>query len=670
MKVAASLDQSAPSRGKRSPGAFREPRPRKREKLLTLNSSLCKVRKVKCSGNQPCNRCEELHSECTYNEPFQPDNEAFDPQPPNQDLEVTALRMNRICDRIQQSMARFGPPYPSGFCLQRRHASDDVPQPIKPLTPTDFRYNLSLTRDAIRARGLPSPRDSQDDPFSVARDELNSPNTLINLLQAARPILELGHEKVTQLFTIFKDEVHPLYPCISLELGYEAVNGVFLLLKDASHVDIIDVEITKAVVAIALLLRGDTQNSLASDLEAQLAWSVDSCFDQVKPQVEDIILATLLVSYFFRLQAAFSTDERGSLVPTQSIYLYLKQIPVKAWRMAGVAAKLCLELGLHRERFFQDLKVLPQRITDWKRLFACVYRLDKQCSFYSGLPWTLHDRHIDVSALIIEPPESYISTMISLDRNLSEIWTLVNAPASLSKNNEEQVEFLNFQLQKLIDKMPTEDFKSLEPTVVPPSWLQAGLKQFCRLRVHHIKILTHIGTSGSIRDLISDPKSTRTLVAVAAQSVDLHLEMVNTGEISPLVLPTAIKLLLSSLSIMLFAVSHCPEEYGSLYSKRFQAAIDILSDVQHTVKDPDLNILGTLEVMEKITEASQMSHFQRSAPLNNRKEGTDDSVYHGEASGEGNLFEELPTPDSEFFSMLGDFDMAASDILNVDNIFG
>jgi len=259
--------------------------------------------------------------------------------------------------------------------------------------------------------------------------------------------------------------------------------------------------------------------------------------------------------------------------------------------------------------------------------------------------------------------------MISLDRILSEIWTLVNSPSSQSKTNREQVEFLNFQLQKLIDKTPTEDFKTLEPTVAPPSWLQAGLKQFWRLRVHHIKILTHIGTSGSIRNLISDPKSTRTLVAAATQSVDLHLEMGNAGEISPLVLPTAIKLLLSSLSIMLFAVSHCPEEYGSLFSNRFQAAIDILSDAQNYVKDPDLNIRGTLRVLEKVTEPSQMSHSQRSAPMINRKEGTGNNAYQGEAFGEGNVLDELPTPDSEFFSMLGDFDMAATDMLNVDNIF-
>lgn len=69
--------------------------------------------------------------------------------------------------------------------------------------------------------------------------------------------------------------------------------------------------------------------------------------------------------------------------------------------MAGVAAKLCLELGLHRERFFEDTRVPPQRIADWKRLVTCVYRLDRHCSFYSGLPWTLHDEEINVSALAV-----------------------------------------------------------------------------------------------------------------------------------------------------------------------------------------------------------------------------------------------------------------------------
>lgn len=65
-----------------------------------------------------------------------------------------------------------------------------------------------------------------------------------------------------------------------------------------------------------------------------------------------------------------------------------------------------------------------------------------------------------------------------------------------------------------------------------------------------------------------------------------------------------------------------------------------------------------------------MSPPKLSAPLINRKEGTGNNVHHGEPAGEGNVFDELQTPDSEFFSMIGDVSMAATDMLYIDNTFG
>lgn len=259
--------------------------------------------------------------------------------------------------------------------------------------------------------------------------------------------------------------------------------------------------------------------------------------------------------------------------------------------------------------------------------------------------------------------------MISLDRNLSEIWLLINDPSSQSTDKHERIEFLSFQLQKIIDNIPTEDFKILDPAVVPPSWLQGGLKRFCRLRVHYIKMLTHIGTYASIIELVAQPRVARILVNSAVESVDLFVEMVNSGEISPLLLPSAIKILLASLSIMLFAVLHFPDEYGPLCSKPFHTAIDILSGMQDYIKDPILSIWATLEELVKIAEIIQMSP-KRLSPLVNRKEETRNIDHHGELCGEDNLFEELRTPNSEFFSILEDFSMANTDVLYTDNVFG
>lgn len=235
-------------------------------------------------------------------------NSTSDPQPVIQDHEITVQRMNRICDQMQQSIGRFGftPPRRSS-CLQRRRGNDDTPQPNKPLTSTDPEHTLNLTQDAMREKGLMSPPHSAAEPHIIAQDKLKFPDALINTLQAARPLLELGHAKITELFTIFRNEVYPFYPCVNLDLGHDAINAVFSLFKDTSYdviigVDMIDVEITKAVAAIALLLRDDTESSLASDLEGQLIWGIESCFDQEKPQIEDIVIAVLLVSYPGRLR--------------------------------------------------------------------------------------------------------------------------------------------------------------------------------------------------------------------------------------------------------------------------------------------------------------------------------------------------------------------------------
>jgi hypothetical protein len=63
--------------------------------------------------------------------------------------------------------------------------------------------------------------------------------------------------------------------------------------------------------------------------------------------------------------------------------------------MSGFAAKACLELGLHKERVVEICDDTPPNAAFLKDIFSCVYDLDKRCSFYTNLPWTLHDKDID-----------------------------------------------------------------------------------------------------------------------------------------------------------------------------------------------------------------------------------------------------------------------------------
>lgn len=266
--------------------------------------------------------------------------------------------------------------------------------------------------------------------------------------------------------------------------------------------------------------------------------------------------------------------------------------------------------------------------------------------------------------------------MISLDRNLSETWAIINSPSSQAKEIRERVEFLNFQLQKLVNNIPTDELTPLEPTLDSPAWLRVGLKLFCRLRVHHIKMLNYVGSFDSIKDLISQPQSARALVTSALEVVDITLEMMNNcgGKTSPLLLPSAFKFLLSSLSFMLLVISHYPTQYRQLCSKPFHAAIDMLNNMQGVVKDPSLDVCGAIQELRKIAETIQLQPPERLAadlPLGDAKQGADNISHLGQAFAGPNMFDELQTPDSDFFSGLGSVNISAPDLLyiNTNNMF-
>lgn len=83
----------------------------------------------------------------------------------------------------------------------------------------------------------------------------------------------------------------------------------------------------------------------------------------------------------------------------KSIYHFRRDNVTLAWRKIGAAAKLCLELGLHRlsDSVLED----STRVHfSWEtNMFWCVYVLDRRYSFMANLPFALQDRDIDFELL-------------------------------------------------------------------------------------------------------------------------------------------------------------------------------------------------------------------------------------------------------------------------------
>ena len=66
-----------------------------------------------------------------------------------------------------------------------------------------------------------------------------------------------------------------------------------------------------------------------------------------------------------------------------------------AWRVIGLAARNCLELGLHRRETYDTLFPDPDERAAAVRTFWSIYVLDRRWSFGTGMPFALQDSDID-----------------------------------------------------------------------------------------------------------------------------------------------------------------------------------------------------------------------------------------------------------------------------------
>lgn len=65
--------------------------------------------------------------------------------------------------------------------------------------------------------------------------------------------------------------------------------------------------------------------------------------------------------------------------------------------MIGVAARMCLEMGLHRRDALTKIFRSEDEMVAANRLFWSVYSLDRRWSLGTGLPFVIQDEDIDSS---------------------------------------------------------------------------------------------------------------------------------------------------------------------------------------------------------------------------------------------------------------------------------
>jgi hypothetical protein len=77
------------------------------------------------------------------------------------------------------------------------------------------------------------------------------------------------------------------------------------------------------------------------------------------------------------------------------MYHFTRDDEALSWRMIGLSARHCLELGLHRRETYTSLFPDQDERAFATRMFWSVYILDRRWSIGTGMPFALQDADID-----------------------------------------------------------------------------------------------------------------------------------------------------------------------------------------------------------------------------------------------------------------------------------
>ncbi|KAB8338770.1 hypothetical protein FH972_021715 [Carpinus fangiana] len=379
----------------------------KRNRYISIACNECKRRKIKCNGETPCQRCGNLNLECIYapnccSSSFKESNEF---KQMNEQIVALQNEVNSLYHNINSLRSALGHELPPqevvqyGYDSTRSLSAPQAPMVDPALTrppkqsphqpqfhgPTSSTFNLNLARSSLQSMGITGADDNMDDTALNTRDATpGSPNGR-PLHPQKDPIWGLNRDEAMRLCQVYDDEMGLMYPIIDIQRVSSHANLLFkfidatsrngFMLKDMPGADALDDEETsllKLVLANALVSESGGQSDIGRHLFENVAANNEARL-RGNADLRTIRILTLTAMYHFH------TDNEGL-----------------SWRVIGTAARLCLELGLHRAETYDNMKDEEER-TSAIKLFWSIYNLDRRWSFGTGMSFALRESDLDAN---------------------------------------------------------------------------------------------------------------------------------------------------------------------------------------------------------------------------------------------------------------------------------
>ena len=543
--------------------------------------------------------------------PMQQPQEMMHPPPPPQQHQHQQQQHSTPIDPSLQSA-----PYPShrgSFTMSQASPGAPVAQMSPAATrprgqsqnqqpsfrgPTSDEFNFSVAKSSLQTMGITSTDDGSGAAgagTAVQSPAGSPPRKRAQLHQTYHadkdPIWSISQDEAIRLCRVYEDEMGLMYPIIDTDkvIAYvgklyrfmEAAHRSGLMqqgLPGADSIDDEDTNILKMVLASAMTVEASGRSDLGQRM-----------FEYVQPAIDSLMLGSVGIKGIQLLTMTVSVylfaicNTRLTLI--QATFEFQRDNEGTAWRIIGLTARLCIELGLHRRETYEAMQDEPER-SETILLFWSVYVLDRRWSLGTGMPFALQDADIDPQLPRPDDRSHYLTAMIQYSAIGSKVWHQVAAPTSAGKNaiNTEEMDYLDYQVIQwhrqipvhLRFEHPAQAGRLSTPIGPPPSRAGNRLRILLYLRANQMRILIYRPVLHSATSILKHHDLAQRVIDVAKDTIRVLTHINQTSDLYRTHQMLFNAFLTSALAVLFLAVSHAPAIFAEDVKEEFYMGLDLV----------------------------------------------------------------------------------------------
>ncbi|KAJ4281990.1 hypothetical protein BFJ70_g7802 [Fusarium oxysporum] len=350
---------------------------KRRSRYTSVACERCQQRKIRCSGEQPCNGCRKAYTRCLYPRATRyRSSRCVSAKAPLQEPETVQSEKESMEDG-SESLDSLGQSWP-------------LEAPGSELTYDNFDDFIRLTERQLFQADHQS-NNSSANPCSGGFVSRELDILCVQGRISPRGALEaLDQSFWCRILAIYEEEVGMMYPFLDIhQLSHEIIDG-----KTRSDFDCPPSSslYSEGVGNIAFLVL-----AIVSSFEGSKAVEIAS------PVVEEAFVSTIPKIH---LQSPDLGDL--TLLALTCIFFFLNDREKEAWRTIGTIVRLV------HEQSSQEEEATADKISD--TFFWSLYTLDRRWSFGTGLPFAVQDSEINRPSLPMNDSSyslAYLKEMVS-----------------------------------------------------------------------------------------------------------------------------------------------------------------------------------------------------------------------------------------------------------------